>query len=370
MKHWSPQDYRWDKNAAAPWRRYRRWFFWRFAMGFGFLLLLAAGLITLLSRLINGFFGGPSLSPLAVVGGIALAVTLPILAVAVSWALIQRVATPVAQVMAVTEAVAGGDLSARVESNAAGRLGRLSRSVNHMVEELERGVEQRRRMTADIAHELRTPLQIIQGNLEGILDGIYEPTGEHIENTLEETRLLARLVEDLGTLSLAEAGQLPLIIEPVDVAELLADVETSFSGQAELAGVGLRVELAPGRPLTILADVQRLSQVLGNLVANALRHTPAGGSITLRGSTRDGAVCLEIVDSGEGIPEADLPYIFGRFWRGDRARTHAAGTGGGLGLAIAQQLVQAHGGTIEVESAIGAGSTFRLILPAAGALSN
>ena len=224
-----------------------------------------------------------------------------------------------------------------------------------------------------MAHELRTPLHVIQGNLEGILDDVYAPTREHIEATLEETRLLTRLVEDLRTLSLAEAGQLPLVREPVDVVELLADVGTSFGGQAEAAGIDLRVEPAldpegnvdGDRPdLTITGDVGRLDQVLGNLVANALRYTPAGGTITLCAEPADGRVRITVSDTGEGIPAEDLPFIFDRFWRGDRSRSHSGGAGSGLGLAIARELVQAHGGRIDAQSEVGRGTTFTIELPA------
>jgi two-component system OmpR family sensor kinase/two-component system sensor histidine kinase BaeS len=230
-----------------------------------------------------------------------------------------------------------------------------------MVDELEQADRQRKHLTADVAHELRTPLHIIQGNLEGILDGVYEPTAEHINATLEETRLLARLVEDLRTLSLAEAGQLPLQLEKVDLAELMSDAQTSFSGQAEAAGIALRVETQG--ELWLTADPNRLDQILGNLLVNALRHTPAGGKITLCAEAIDEGIRLTISDTGEGIASEDLPYIFDRFWRGDRARTHSDGTGGGLGLAIVKQLVGLHNGRISATSHLGQGSTFTIELP-------
>jgi signal transduction histidine kinase len=246
-----------------------------------------------------------------------------------------------------------------------GDFGRLAQSFNRMAEELQRADQQRRNLTADVAHELRTPLHIIQGNLEGILDGVYQPTAEHIETTLDETRALARLVDDLRTLSLAEAGQLPLAWETVDVAELLADVRTSFSGQAEAAGVDLCLETDPPLP-QISADAGRLNQVLSNLIANALRYTPPGGKITLRAEPGPGGIRIVVCDTGAGIPPEDLPYIFDRFWRGDRSRSHAGGAGSGLGLAIARQLVQAHGGRIGVESQPGEGTTFTIELAAGG----
>jgi two-component system sensor histidine kinase BaeS len=251
-----------------------------------------------------------------------------------------------------------------------------------MAEALERADAQRRNLMADVAHELRTPLHIIQGNLEGVLDGVYAPDEAHIDTTLEETRALARLVEDLRTLSLAEAGQLPLVWERVDVAELLADARTSFSGQAEAAGVALRVEAARGPSngaqgesggLTVRADGGRLDQVLANLLANALRHTQAGGAITLRAERASPeGVRIVVQDTGEGIPPEELPHIFDRFWRGEGARPGGTGagarlggrgTGSGLGLAIAKQLVQAHGGRIRAASEPGQGTTFTVELP-------
>lgn len=275
------------------------------------------------------------------------------------------VTAPLADVMAAADAVAEGDLSVRVPTYGSGEFGRLARSFNRMTEELERAARQRRNLTADVAHELRTPVHIIQGKLEGVLDGVYEPTVEHIVATLEETRLLARLVDDLRILSLAEAGQLPLVREPIDLVELLTDVQTSFSGQAEAAGVDLRVKVNSDLSTTrIMADVGRLDQVLGNLTANALRHTPPGGSISLKAERIPAGARITVRDTGEGIPPEDLPYAFDRFWRGDRSRSSAGGAGSGLGLAIARQLVQAHGGQIGVESELGQGTMFFIDLPA------
>jgi two-component system OmpR family sensor kinase/two-component system sensor histidine kinase BaeS len=260
----------------------------------------------------------------------------------------------------------------RVPDGGPGEFGRLASSFNHMVQELERSDQQRRNLTADVAHELRTPLHIIQGNLEGVLDGVYDATPAHIEATLDETRLLARLVEDLRTLSLAEAGQLPLHVEEIDLCELLADARTSFSGQAEAKGVtllatyqGVDVEETTRPPCpAVRADLGRLDQILGNLLSNAIRHTPEGGTIALRASSIEQGTRIEVSDTGEGISAEDLPYIFDRFWRGDPSRSHASGGGTGLGLAITRQLVRAHGGRIYVESQPGQGTTFTVELPA------
>ncbi len=270
-----------------------------------------------------------------------------------------RVGSPLAELIAAADAVAAGDLSVRVRQGV-GDMGRLARGFNRMTAELQRTEQARRNLTADVAHELRTPLQIIQGNLEGALDGVYEPTPEHLRATLDETRRLARLVGDLQTLSLAEAGQLPLHRREVVAADLLEDVAARFAGAAAEAGVVLKVTPNDDSPI-LFVDPERLEGVLSNLTANALRHTPAGGYVTLRAATVAGGAALAVADSGEGIAADELPFVFDRFWRGDRARGRTAGAG--LGLAIARQLVLAHGGTMEASSAVGQGTTFSIFLP-------
>ena len=271
----------------------------------------------------------------------------------------------VAEVMRAANQVADGDLTARVsEKRRRNRFAKLAKSFNNMASELEKEDERRRNLTADIAHELRTPLHIIQGNLEGVLDGVYEPTEEHILATIEETNTLARLVDDLHTIAQAEAGQLSLQLSQIAVSELLADVQTSFSGQAEEKEVNLAIDATDSiEALMIEGDAGRLDQVLSNLVVNALRHTPAGGTICLKAYAKEENVCIEVLDTGEGIPEEDLPFVFDRFWRGDRARSHLAGEGGGLGLAIAKQLIKTHNGRISVNSQLGSGTTFTITLP-------
>ena len=381
MKEFHKHHRHWEHDKHLPWRhehehfhrppgwqRGRGLLFLRFAGVFGFIALLVLGGMGTLAFVLSRLFGGGGrAAALTWVGGCGLSLALPLLAAALARRAFQDIATPLADVMSAADAVAEGDLSVRVPPRGPHEFGRLARSFNRMVAELERADQQRRNLTADVAHELRTPLHIIQGNLEGVLDGVYEPTTDHIGATLEETRLLTRLVEDLRTLSLAEAGQLVLVQEPVDVAELAADVGTSFSGQAEAAEIDLRVEIE-GEPsdLTITGDAGRLDQVLSNLMANAVRYTHSGGSITLRAEPLDGGVRIIVRDTGEGIPAEDVPYVFDRFWRGDRSRSRAGGTGSGLGLAIARQLVQAHGGWIEVESTAGQGTMFTIELPVVG----
>lgn len=372
-KHWQP-DWHDDNGRHPEWQ----WDGKGMRAGlFGWFLFMFGTMAVLLLGGIGGliYFGISSLAaagdtaegsrvPVFLLAGCGLFLLLPILVKVIGGRGFSSVAT-VADVMAASDKVANGDFTVRVKEHGRhGRFTRLAQSFNEMTAALARADEQRRNLTADVAHELRTPLHIIQGNLEGILDGVYEASPEHIQATLEETHTLARLVTDLHTLAQAEAGQLSIRHEAVDVSELLADVQTSFSGQAEVQGVALTVDFE-GKPanLTIAGDPGRLDQVLSNLVANALRHTAAGGNIALFAQCVDGRVLIQVSDSGSGIPEADLPLIFDRFWRGDQARTRSDGSSGGLGLAIVKQLVEAHNGRVSVKSKIGQGTVFTLDFP-------
>lgn len=369
---WTPQS--WPDGVPVK----RRFLFLRLAMVFGGMFTLFLAAVTVVSLLIVLPLRGNTTLP-GWIPGIFCGLPLLFLGIAalMGATFYHRVGSPIAEVMAAADAVAEGKLDTRVAETARGEIGRLERSFNRMTSELARSEQQRRNLTADVAHELRTPLHIIQGNLEGILDGIYEPSKEHINATLDETRHLARLVNDLQTLSLAESGQLPLHPVQLAVDDVLDDVITSFSGQASAAGIQMVTDLPGDDPLPeIDGDPDRLNQVFSNLVSNAIRHTPAGGRITLRAAAIPGGVRVEVQDTGAGIPPDDLPYIFDRFWRGDRARTRQAATeetntsdtnptenvsssgNSGLGLAITRQLVQAHGGTIRVESEPGKGTIF------------
>jgi two-component system OmpR family sensor kinase/two-component system sensor histidine kinase BaeS len=274
-----------------------------------------------------------------------------------------RFGKPLDELFDAINKVEEGDLSVRVRENNSDMFSDLFKRFNKMVGELERAEQQRRNLTADIAHELRTPLHIIQGNLEGVIDGVYQPTIEHIKDTLDETRLLTRLVNDLQTLSLAETGQLPLHPTRFLLTDLMADITSSFTSQAASQGVDLKTSLAePNQQVT--ADYDRLDQVLSNLVANALRHTPQGGTISVEAESIVGeerSVRIMVKDTGAGIASEDIPFIFDRFWRADKSRTERSHSG--LGLAITKQLVHAHGGTIDVQSELGKGATFIIELP-------
>jgi two-component system OmpR family sensor kinase/two-component system sensor histidine kinase BaeS len=279
----------------------------------------------------------------------------------------RRIAMPLGNLMDAADAVAEGDLTVRVPEWGSRDFRQLAHSFNRMVAELERADQQRRNLTADVAHELRTPLHIIQGNLEGLLDGVYQPTVEHINITLDETRLLSRLVNDLQTLSLAETGQLPLHPTRFLLADLIDDLASSFSSQAATLGIDLHTNVSHP-PLELTADYDRLNQVLSNLTSNALRHTPKGGEVSVSTEPIQGnpgySLQISISDTGAGIPAEDLPFIFDRFWRGDKSRRER--THSGLGLAIAKQLVHAHGGRIDVQSELGKGTTFIIQLPVNG----
>src|SRR5579859_2198593 len=330
----------WEEFRGSPWGKHRHWntprnpmwqrrqraLFWRFAATFGaIMVLVVGGMATLALFVANTVERGGQTAILTWLGGCGLALALPMIGFSVATRASRDITGPLTDVMAAADAVAGGDLSVRVpegkprkgRSDKPGDFGQLARTFNHMVDELQRIDEQRRNLTADVAHELRTPLHIMQGNLEGILDGVYQPTPEHIQMLLDETRVLSRLIEDLRTLAMAESGHLILHKEPVQIAELLADLATSFRPQAEAAGIDLRVETATDSPsgttiTTIQADVMRLNQVLANLVVNALRYTPSGGTITLRAEVyaeadRGGGVRFKVSDTGQGIPAEDLP---------------------------------------------------------------
>ena len=358
--HWGGERHQWHRG----WHAQGRSLFLRLTMAFGLMVLLLVGGIGALAFLITRLFGGHDHTAAVVwIAGLGLVFGLPALGVVLAVRVFGRIAAPLAEVMAAADSVAAGDLSVRVRERRRGAFDRLAGSFNRMVEELERTDQLRKNLTADVAHELRTPLQVIQGNLEGIVDGVYEPTSEHINSTLEETHLLARLVDDLGTLSLVESGQLPLVLESLDVDDLLSEVAAAFASNAEAAGVTITVSRSP-EPLTVRADAMRMQQVLGNLVANAIRHTPPQGDIRLSAAPAEDGARIELADTGAGIDPEDLPFIFERFWKRDTVGK--PGGGSGLGLAIAHRFVEAHGGRIEVSSEPGAGTTFTIWLPSGG----
>lgn len=270
----------------------------------------------------------------------------------------RRMADPVEDVMAALGRAADGDFSARVPEHGSPESRTLARAFNTMAERLHRQDEQRRNLLTDISHELRTPLAVLQGTLEGMLDGVYARDNEHLALSLEEARTLARLIEDLRTLATADSAGLRLTKAPVDLADLGRDVIAAFNDQAAAAGVTLSFSGEPGPPPIVEADAERLRQVLTNLLGNALRYTPRGGTVRIRCyPVGDDRVGLAVEDTGAGIAADDLQYVFDRFFKSKDSR------GTGLGLAIAKSLVQAHGGEISAESEAGRGTSIRIVLP-------
>jgi len=233
----------------------------------------------------------------------------------------------------------------------------LARAFNSMSGRLQETEERRRSFLADVAHELRTPLTVIQGQAEALVDGVYPADAEHLAPILDEARQMQSLVEDLRTLSLLEAGALTLDLEPSDAGELARETAAAYRTIAEASGVSIEVAAEPDLPQVRL-DASRMRRVLGNLLANAIRHTPTGGRVTVRVEPDgSGGLLVAVSDTGIGIPADLLARVFERFAKG------ADSGGSGLGLAIARDLVEAHGGSIEAESREGEGTTIRVRLP-------
>ena len=252
--------------------------------------------------------------------------------------------------------VSDGDYAVRVSSNGNQQFQNLIQAFNSMTEKLEVNDQQRRRLLADIAHELRTPLAVIQGSVEGMIDGVYPLDAAQLEPLLRESQLITRLLNDLQTLSRAEAGALDLYREPTDLVILLGDIVGAYQQRATDAGVDLH--LRPGAAIQELElDPMRIRQVIENLLTNALRHTPAGGMVEVTVSAESDQVRVAIRDTGSGIPAGLVPHIFDRFVKS------ADSGGSGLGLAIARRLIEAQGGTISASSEVGEGTEIQIRLP-------
>ncbi len=280
----------------------------------------------------------------------------------------RRLARPLERLEEAAGAVAHGDLSAR--SGIAGRgdeLGSLGRSFDAMAADLERNDASRRRFFQDAAHEMKTPLAVIEATAAAVMDGVYEHDDRHLETIRSQARLLGRVVDDLRTISLAEAGALPLRLEPVPVGDVLPSIGAAFAARADAAGVTLTTALADGLPLVVNADRERLGQAIAALVDNAIRFAPSGGRVVLRGgpSPRGASLArIEVLDDGPGVPAADVAHVFDRFYQADPGRDRGSGTSG-LGLAITRAIVEAHGGSTGVENPVEGGARFWIDLPLA-----
>ena len=383
---------------------------WRAGFFFLFVLFVpAAACVGLLWML--GVLGKSSSSVSAAAFAVLILFGLGLLFAA--FAGLRRMAMPLGDIIDAAGLVEAGDFSARVRPRGPRELRQLGRAFNDMSERLELTEKQRRELVADLSHELRTPVSVIQGNLEGMLDGIYEADEEHLTPVLEEVRMLSHLIDDLGTLSEAESGMLQLHREPTDFGILASETMASFRPAAGVGNIELIVEVPEDLPL-IEMDPIRIREVLVNLLTNALRHTPNGGKVTIRGLIDDGYAQFTVEDTGSGIAPEDLDHIFDRFYKaaplssdlggietsasiparsapntgassppraapdtgassparaapktGASSPTRSAPkTGGsGLGLTIAKNLVTAHGGEIIAESTLGEETVVRFTLP-------
>ncbi|MGH2705708.1 MAG: sensor histidine kinase [Actinomycetota bacterium] len=352
---WWPEGEPFPPAGPGQWREMRRHFVRK--AGFFFFLwfafLFAAGALSM-GWLFGRDGGGHDLFPPRPLVGFGIFVVILLMTRG-----IRRAAGPIGEVMEAADRVADGDYTARVQVRGQAEVRNLARSFNAMAERLSAADRHRRNVLADVAHELRTPLAVIQGNLEAILDGVYPVDAEHLAPVLEETKVMSRLLEDLHTLSTAEAGGLRLRRAPVPPDELVEAAVAAFRPQAESGGVVLSADVATGL-LQVSADTDRIAEVFANLLGNALRYTPEGGSIVVgAGGAAANAVSFWVRDSGSGIPPDRLPDIFERF-----ARDAEAG-GAGLGLAIAKSIIEAHSGEMAAESQPGRGTTLRFTLPPA-----
>ena len=372
---WWPENEDWPPTREA-WRRVgrRNPFFRRMGcVFFVFALLAFTGLLAIL-QLIFTFFQGSvpeGRSGLIIpLGFIAFILML----MAISWGVrsVRRVSAPLDNLLEASGKVAEGDFSARVEERGPPEVRALTRGFNSMAERLQVNDQQRRAMLADVSHELRTPITVIQGNVEGILDGLYPADEARLRSIMEETQILSRLVDDLRTLALAESGSLQLRREPTDLKELVRDTLAGFEAQAKEKDIKVELLLEDVEEMEI--DPLRIREVLANVLANALRYTPSRGEIKVgvkesgTGEANDAwpgetvakrSVIVFVQDSGPGIETSDLSHIFDRFYK-------SRDSGGmGLGLSIAKYLVEAHGGKIWAESEVGKGAKISFTLPRA-----
>lgn len=360
---WWPSDQLWPPTGPpswAAWRKRRAHFFWRFGLLVAMLFASSVVGVALLAWLITKILGvAPASGALVVLAMLGLGIVTLVGLVMVTRAM-RGLASPLGDIMEAAGQLAEGNYGIRVAVRGPPEMRALARAFNEMAIRLQTHENQRRNLLADVAHELRTPLAVIQGNLEGLLDGVYPRDDAHLSVIFEETRLAAGLIEDLRTLALAETGTLTLHREPTDLGTIATETASMFQSDASTAGVVLSVAPTPDLPLLNL-DPARIRQVVANLIVNALHHTPQGGSIeiasVLDSNTNTPKVVLTVTDTGSGIAAEDLPRIFDRFYKSKESR------GSGLGLAIAKNLVLMHGGTITARSTVGKGTTVEINLP-------
>jgi two-component system, OmpR family, sensor histidine kinase BaeS len=344
----------WPEGEPFPpaWRRGRRGPP-QFIRWIGCLFLFALVLAAIGGGLVGVFIGRLGFLPIVVV-----AVLLILLVSTTVTGGMRRMTRPMDNLIDAARRIEGGDFSTQVPESGPPELRSVARAFNSMSARLKTIDEQRRGFLADVTHELRTPLSVIRGQAEAIADGVYAGDAAHIAPILDATQTLDRLVEDLRTLALTDAGNLALKKEPTDLGALAHDVAESFQPEAATAGVTLTTAIDADLP-TVDVDPARLRQVTSNLLSNAINHTPNGGSVKVSVSSAVGQVTLTVADTGEGIPPDLLPHVFERFAKGPSSK------GSGLGLAIAHAMVTAHGGQIQVSNGVEAGTVLRVILATA-----
>ena len=330
-------------------------FMWRIGCFFMLMVAMLVTVVALFAWLIGSALGAAGSPAIGIL--IGLLVLLVLLNVGRS---LRRAAAPVGDMIEASGRVESGDFSTRVPERGPREVRTLARAFNDMSARLEEVEQQRRSALADVSHELRTPLTVIQGNLEALLDGVYPADAAHLQPILEETRLMERLIEDLRTLTLVEAGSLVLHREPTDLGSLLTEVAAGYRSQADEAGIALTVTTAPDLP-TLDIDPARIREVVANLLTNALRHTPRDGRVEVSARLAVGKVEVTVHDTGSGIPPDQRDRIFDRFYRSPDS------PGSGLGLPIAKSLIEAHGGDITAASGPSEGTTVRFSLPSRSA---
>jgi two-component system sensor histidine kinase BaeS len=347
---WWPEGEPWPPPHHAGWRRGRRRFLARIAMLFVVILSLSAyGALTLVRDLT-----GSSSVQILTTGAVIWAA---VLLIAIGFALTMRLlGRPMSEVVAAADRVGAGDFAARIPEYGPSSLRSVASAFNSMMAQLEQHQRLRRELMADIAHELRTPLSAMQGRLEGMVDSVYPRDERQLRRVLDDARTLARLVEDLGTLAYSESGTLALAKEPTDLAVLLTETASTFLPEARVKGVEIRTTVPDDTPAIDL-DPVRIREVVMNLLANAVRHSPEGSVVRLEAEPAAAAVTIRVIDQGVGIRPEDLPHIFDRFYKGPGS------SGSGLGLTIARSLVAAHDGTIAARVPAEGGTIVEFTIP-------
>jgi len=358
---WWPPNEPWPpRHGAYAWRRRRARFARRMALVFAcFVVLSVIGAINVASWILAALKGSPYLPSTTTVTAIPFMFAVAIAFVIVAGGaltLMRRVGVPLTDVVSAAGRVATGDYGVRLGEQGPASLRSVARAFNSMTAQLQAQDEQRRHLMADIAHELRTPLTVMQGQLEGLVDGIYARDDARLNDVLGQARLLGRLVEDLSTLAHAERGTLALRKEPTDLGALIDDAATALAVEAAARHISIRVADHKELPL-VDVDPLRIREVLTNLLSNALRHSADGATVTIDVEPRRDEIAVSVRDTGVGIPPDDLPRIFDRFYKGP------ASQGSGLGLTIARNFVDAHGGRLSAESRVGEGTVMTFTLP-------